>query len=56
MTGGAVRAPLRAALRLDRDGLDVAAGLRVAVSVVVPVAVGLLSGREVDGMVAASGR
>jgi uncharacterized membrane protein YccC len=46
---------LRAALHLDRDQLDVAAGLRLAVSVAAPVALGVGSGHDVDGMVAGLG-
>jgi uncharacterized membrane protein YccC len=51
----ATRSLFRAALRLERDELDIAAGVRVAASVAVPVAFGLLSAREVEGMVAALG-
>ncbi len=48
-------AVLRPALRLDRDGLDVAAGVRVAVAVTAPLVVGLAAGHVLDGVVAALG-
>ena len=50
-----MHAHLRTALRVDRDELDLAAGLRVAVAVAVPVALGLLSGHEAAGTVAGLG-
>ena len=55
MTGLSVRGPLRSALQLDRDGLDVAAGVRVGICLVVPVAVGTATGHALDGLIAALG-
>jgi uncharacterized membrane protein YccC len=42
-------------LRLDWDGLDVAAGVRVGICLAVPVAVGLAAGRSLDGLVVGLG-
>jgi len=55
MTELSVRGPLRSALQLDRDGLDVAAGVRVAICLVVPAAVGVATGHTLDGLIAALG-
>jgi uncharacterized membrane protein YccC len=55
MTGLSIRGPLRSALQLDRDGLDVAAGVRVGICLVVPVAVGVATGHTIDGLIASLG-
>src|SRR5215468_5254480 len=55
MTGLSVRRPLGRALQLDRDGLDVAAGVRAGICLVVPAAVGLGTGHTLDGLIAALG-
>src|SRR5215472_10267714 len=54
-TALSVRGPLHRALRLDRDGLDIAAGVRVGICLVVPVAVGVGTGHSLNGLVAALG-
>ena len=41
--------------RLNREGFDLAAGLRVAISLTVPIVVGVLIGRTLDGVFAAFG-
>jgi len=55
MAGLSVREPLRRALRVDRDGLDIAAGVRVGICLVVPVAVGVGTGHGLDGLVTGLG-
>ena len=56
---GAVESPPRRLLsnvtRLDREGLNLAAGLRVAISLTVPIVVGVLAGHTLDGVFAAFG-
>ena len=54
-TGLSVRGPLHRALRLDRDGLDIAAGVRVGICLAVPVAVGVGTGYSLNGLVAGLG-
>jgi uncharacterized membrane protein YccC len=55
MTAVSVRPLLRQALRADWDELDIAAGVRVAVCVAAPVALGVATGHSVQGMIAALG-
>ncbi|HKE40893.1 MAG TPA: FUSC family protein [Casimicrobiaceae bacterium] len=42
-------------MQLDRDGLDVAAGVRAGICLVVPVAVGVATGHTLDGLIASLG-
>ncbi len=53
--GLSVRGPWQRALHLDRDGLDVAAGVRVGICLAAPVAVGLATDRSVNGLVVGLG-
>ncbi len=53
--GLSVRGPWEQALHLDRDGLDVAAGVRVGICLAVPVAAGVATGRSLDGLVVGLG-
>ena len=46
---------LNDALKLNRDGFDPAAGVRVALAVTIPIVVGVLIGRTLDGVLAALG-
>jgi len=55
MTGLSVRGPLRSALQFDRDGLDVAAGVRAGICLVVPVVIGVGTGHTLDGLIASLG-
>src|SRR5215831_3515242 len=55
MSGLSLRGPLRSALQLDRDGLDVAAGVRVGICLAAPVAVGVATGHTIDGLIASLG-
>ncbi len=51
----APRRLLSRATRLDREGFNLAAGLRVAISLTVPIAFGVLIGQTLDGVFAAFG-
>ncbi len=51
----APRRLLSRATRLDREGFNLAAGLRVAISLTVPLAFGVLIGQTLDGVFAAFG-
>jgi uncharacterized membrane protein YccC len=54
-TGLSVRGPWQRALRVDRDSLDIAAGVRVGICLVVPVAVGVGTGHSLAGLIAGLG-
>jgi uncharacterized membrane protein YccC len=55
MTRLSVRGSLKSASRFDRDGLDLAAGVRAGTCLVVPVALGVVTGDTLDGLIVALG-
>jgi hypothetical protein len=52
MICSSLRRPLKNALRVDRVGLDIAAGVRASICVAVPVAVAVATSHTVEGLVA----